>query len=225
MRGVVCACCLVTALTGCSPAPKPVETSTPASGAVSNSGKMPITSRSNEAVALYARGRTLNENLPPHEAHALFQQAIALDPAFAMGQYALASTAPTARQVREHLDKALALAAGASEGERLLIRAMQARIDANPTAGQQYAESLVTRHPNDERAHWVLGNAYSVQQAYDKAIDQFQQALAINPQYSLAWNSVGYAYRPTGNTAAAEKAFQQYIALVPNDPNPYDSYA
>lgn len=83
----------------------------------------------------------------------------------------------------------------------------------------------MTRHPNDERAHWVLGNAYSVQQAYDKAIDQFQQALAINPQYSLAWNSVGYAYRPTGNTAAAEKAFQQYIALVPNDPNPYDSYA
>ena len=225
MRGVMCACCLLTALSGCSPAPKSVEASTPASRAGSNSGKMPITSRSNEAVALYARGRTLNENLQPHEAYALFQQAIALDPTFAMGEYALASTAPTAKHAREHLDKALALAPGASDGERLLIRAMQARIDANPTAVQQYAESLATRYPNDERAHWVLGNAYSAQQAYDKAIEQFEQAIAINPQYSLAYNSVGYAYRPTGNTTAAEKAFQRYIALVPNDPNPYDSYA
>lgn len=63
------------------------------------------------------------------------------------------------------------------------------------------------------------------QQEYNEAVAQFQKAIAINPQFSLAYNSVGYALRPTGNTGAAEKAFLQYIALVPNDPNPYDSYA
>ena len=223
MRSAVCACCLLAALTSCRPGAKSVVTA--AASAASNGGKMPITSQSSEAVALFLRGRTLNENLQPHEAFALFQQAVALDPAFAMGEYALASTAPTAKQVREHLDKALALADKASEGERLLIFAMRARIDADPTAVRQYAESLTTRYPRDERAHWVLGNAYSAQQLYVKAIEQYQTAIAINPQYSLAYNSVGYAYRPMGNTTAAEKAFLKYIALVPTDPNPYDSYA
>jgi tetratricopeptide (TPR) repeat protein len=223
MRGVFCLCCLITALTSCRPGAKSVVVS--AASASANSGKMPITSQSSEAVALFLRGRILNENLQPHEAFALFQQAVALDPSFAMGEYALASTAPTAKQVRDHLDRAIALADKVSEGERLLIFAMRARIDADPAAVRQYAESLMTRYPRDERAHWVLGNAYSAQQLYVKAIEQYQTAIAINPQYSLAYNSVGYAYRPTGNTAAAEKAFLKYIALVPSDPNPYDSYA
>ena len=36
---------------------------------------------------------------------------------------------------------------------------------------------------------------------------------------------MGYAYRQSGDNASAEKAFQKYIELIPQDPNPYDSYA
>ena len=225
MRSLLRASCLLTALSGCQPTPKSVSASTSALGAISSSGKIPITSHSRDAVALYVRARALNENLQPHEAYAIFQQAVVLDPAFALGHYGLASTAPTAKQVRDHLAKAIELSSNASEGERLLILAMRARLDGEPIAVRQIAESLARRFPKDERAHWVLGNACSAQQMYDKAVEHFQQAIAINPQFSLAYNSIGYAYRPTGDMAAAEKAFQQYIALVPNDPNPYDSYA
>jgi tetratricopeptide (TPR) repeat protein len=35
---------------------------------------------------------------------------------------------------------------------------------------------------------------------------------------------MGYAYRQVGDYDNAEKAFQKYIQLIPNDPNPYDSY-
>ena len=35
---------------------------------------------------------------------------------------------------------------------------------------------------------------------------------------------MGYAYRHLGDFANAEKAFTKYIELIPNDPNPYDSY-
>ena len=36
---------------------------------------------------------------------------------------------------------------------------------------------------------------------------------------------MGYAYRFLGQYQEAERAFQKYIELIPNDPNPYDSYA
>ncbi len=47
----------------------------------------------------------------------------------------------------------------------------------------------------------------------------------MNPTFTTAWNLVGYAYRQTGDYASAEKAFQKYVELIPQDPNPYDSYA
>ncbi len=225
MRSVTRTICLIAAICSCHPAPKSVAASTSAADTVPSTGKIPISAHSRAAIELYQRARALNENLQPHEAYALFEKAVALDSSFAMGEYGLAATAPTAKQVREHLTKAVALSRNVSNGERLLILAMQARVDADPISVRQYAESLVTHYPRDERAHWVLGSAWSAQQSYEKAIEQYQRAIDINPQYSLAYNAIGYAYRPTGNTAAAEKAFRQYIALVPNDPNPYDSYA
>ena len=36
---------------------------------------------------------------------------------------------------------------------------------------------------------------------------------------------LGYAYRQQGDYANAEQSFKKYIELIPNDPNPYDSYA
>ena len=187
--------------------------------------KVPITTGSPEARALYLQGRALNEQLRAHDANAMFERAAANDPTFAMAEYSLALTALTAKARQDHLDKAARLAEKASEGERLLIRAQQARANADPAGTMAHVLALVARYPQDERAHWALGNSYLGRQHYDQAIAEYQKAIAINPGYSAAYNSVGYAYRPTGNLAAAEKAFQKYIALVPNDPNPYDSYA
>ena len=36
---------------------------------------------------------------------------------------------------------------------------------------------------------------------------------------------LGYAYRQQEDYANAEQSFKKYIELIPNDPNPYDSYA
>jgi tetratricopeptide (TPR) repeat protein len=56
-------------------------------------------------------------------------------------------------------------------------------------------------------------------------VTEYTRATAINPAFSPAWNQLGYAYRFLDKPAEAEQAFKKYIALVPDDPNPYDSYA
>ncbi len=79
--------------------------------------------------------------------------------------------------------------------------------------------------PNDERAHFNLGAFDFAQQDYPQAIEHLKKAPELAPNYSPAYNMLGYAYRQVGDYANAEQAFKKYIELIPSDPNPYDSYA
>jgi tetratricopeptide (TPR) repeat protein len=188
-------------------------------------GKVPITTSSEEARSLYLQGRVFVERLQAREGRALFERAVARDPDFALAEYNLALAAPNAREASAHLERALARASRVSPGERLLILAQQARVNADPAQVVRHLEALVAQYPQDERGHWLLGSAYGIGQRYAEAIAEYRKAIVINPGFSLAYNSIGYAYRAIDSMAEAEQAFQRYIALVPDDPNPYDSYA
>jgi tetratricopeptide (TPR) repeat protein len=188
-------------------------------------GKMPVTTRSEVARRLYVKGLEYADQLRFLEAREQFQQAVVEDSGFAMAHYYLALNSPTAKAFRIHVDQAARLADKASEGERLLIRSLEANANADPAKSLEYAKEAVAKYPQDERAQLALAFGYGAEQDFEKAIDALKKSIAINPEFSPAYNSLGYAYRPLGKYPEAEKAFKQYIQLVPNDPNPYDSYA
>jgi len=188
-------------------------------------GKIPITTASAEAKAEFLQGRELAEKLQITDSIPHYQKAVALDPSFAWGELSLANNAPTGKEFFEHLDRAVALSDKASQGERLLILATKAAANNDTVKQQENLEALVAAYPDDERAHFNLGGFYFGQQDYSKAIEQYRKATEIAPEYSTAWNILGYAYRQNGDYASAEKSFQKYIQLIPKDPNPYDSYA
>ncbi len=221
---------LVSVPLGC--APKDSDKSTTdspaaatAGGDVARNAKIPVTSASDEARSLYVKGRDLSEQLRNQDARPLFEQAVAKDSTFALAHYNLALTSPTTKEFLQHLSQAVALSNKASEGEQLLIRSLDANAKADPATSLRLAEEIVAKYPQDERAHFNLGNAYNGRQQYDKAVAEYKKAIEINPNYSPVYNSLGYTYRSMDNNAEAEQAFKKYIELVPNDPNPYDSYA
>ena len=229
------ACGVVSILMGCN---RPKADSAGESGSVTGDsikdaagtgtatkGKVPVTTKSEEARKLYLKGQEYGDQLRFHEARQLYQQATAKDPDFAMAHLRLAQNSPTTKESRAHLNQAVALSDNATEGERLTILRLQASFNADPAKALQLAEELVRKYPEDERAHLVLANAYNSRQDYQNTIQELKKAIELAPTFSPAYNSLGYAYRPVGNYAEAEKAFKKYIELVPNDPNPYDSYA
>ncbi len=200
--------------------------SNPTSASASSpGGKIPITTKSDEARNEYLKGRALADKLLAQDSLAHFDRAIALDPEFAAAELARANASPTAKDFFDHQQKAIGLADKASEGERLQILASQAGANGDVTKQKELLEKLVAAYPGDERAHFALGGYYFGQQDMAQAIEHYKKATELAPDYSGAWNILGYAYRQQGDYASAEQAFKKYIELIPNDPNPYDSYA
>lgn len=208
------------ASSACNQAKNPTSAS-----ASSEAGKIPITTKSEEAKNEFLQGRALAEKLLAQDSLAHFDRAIALDPEFAAAELARSNASPTAKEFFEHQQRAVSLADKASEGEKLLILANQAGANGAVAKQKEYLENLVAEYPGDERAHFNLGGYYFGQQQFSQAIEQYKKATEIAPNYSAAYNILGYSYRQQGDYAKAEEAFKKYIELIPNDPNPYDSYA
>jgi tetratricopeptide (TPR) repeat protein len=190
-----------------------------------NDGKIPITTKSEEAKKEFLQGRDLSERLLGQESLQHFDKAIALDPEFASAELARANNSPTAKDFFDHLKNAVSLADQSSNGEKLLILANEAGANGDVTKQKQYLDKLVAAYPNDERVQFTLANYHFGQQELGPAVEHYKKATEIAPNYSPAYNVLGYAYRQQGDYANAEQAFKKYIELIPNDPNPYDSYA
>ncbi len=208
---------LVPALTfvGCTATTEPVAKAT----------TIPITTPSDEARALYLEGRDLVEKLRAADGQERFRKAAALDESFALAWYGQALSAQSAKEFWEALEKAKARVGEVSEGERLMILALDAGAGSDPTAQARYLSELTVAYPEDERAWNLLGVNHFVRQEYGEAIAAYEKAIAIAPEYSTPYNQLGYARRFLGDLEGAEEAFKKYIALIPDDPNPYDSYA
>ncbi len=206
------------------------DPSAPKNSASSNTetaaaGKIPITTSSEEARKEFLQGRDLNEKLLIQDSIAHFDKAISLDPNFASAELSRSAVSPTGKEFFDHLKKAVSLADKASNGEKLLILGTEAGANGNPAKQKEYLDQLIAAYPNDERANFALGGYYFGQQDFPQAIQYYKKATELNASFSSAFNLLGYAYRQNVDYPNAEAAFKKYIELIPNDPNPYDSYA
>jgi tetratricopeptide (TPR) repeat protein len=213
------------ALAGCTGVEGLKTASTTTGDAARTTGKIPNTTASEEARKEFLAGRDLAERLLIQDSIQHFDRALSLDPTFALAELNRANVSPTAKEFFDHLKKAVTISDKASEGERLLILGTQAGANGDAVKQKEYLEKLVANYPNDERARFTLGGYYFGQQDFDSAIAQYKKATEIAPDYSPAYNILGYAYRQKEGYADAEQAFRKYIELIPNDPNPYDSLA
>ena len=197
----------------------------PAAPFASPGATIPITTKSEDARKAYLEGRDLFERLRFADARDRFQRAVELDPSFALALLQLANTQPSARLFNETIAQAKAASAGASKGEQMLIDAGVAGGQGDNATQLRILKELTAAYPKDERAHVAYGNALFGTQDWADAIATYDRATKLNASYSPIYNQLGYANRFLGRMDAAEKAFRKYIELIPDDPNPYDSYA
>jgi len=188
-------------------------------------GKIPITTKSKQARAFYLQGRELSENLRGQEAIRFFQQAIAEDSIFALAYLELAMVQPSTKEFFEAFNTAKTLTDHISVGERLMIYGIDAAVSGLQMQQRKMYLDLVDIYPSDERAHYLLGNYFYGKQEYQAAIKEYHKAIVINSDFAPLYNQLGYAHRFLGEYGQAKTAFKKYLQLIPDDPNPLDSYA
>ena len=82
-------------------------------------------------------------------------------------------------------------------------------------------EDAVSKSPLKPRPHNNLGPIYFDEGKYDSAIEQYEIALRLDPDYDLAHNNLGNAYRMKGWT---DKAIEQYEIALKLNPQFIDAH-
>src|SRR6185312_11556458 len=155
-----------------------------------------------------------------------FRKAVQADPQFALGHIFLTffSQDPT-EQVAER-EKALATRASAGPEEKLVIDWLANATEANWVPAIQAMNEALSSYPNDKHLHWLAGWWLQLDRSQtQRAIAMFEQTMKIDPQFADAYNEAAYCYARQGNFDKAFADIKRYTELVPNEPNPQDSFA
>jgi tetratricopeptide (TPR) repeat protein len=185
-----------------------------------------ITTSSQEALKYFLEGRDLQENLAYASATKLLDKAIELDPDFAMAYLYRAYSGGGFNVFRENLEKAADLVDKVSDGEKHWILARKAYSDSDTPTMKEHADHLMKLYPADKRVQTLMGNYYyTLHNDFPKALQCYQKAVELDKDYASVYNMIGYCQLVMENYEEAEKAFKRYIEIIPDAPNPYDSYA
>ncbi|HPG40945.1 MAG TPA: tetratricopeptide repeat protein [bacterium] len=187
-----------------------------------------VTTSSVEAYKYYAQGVELESKLYLDQAAVEFKKAVGIDSTFASAWHHLGviqGANGNNREAVELLDKAVHYSESSPPKERLKILASHAIMTGSLYEAIEIYKQLTNMFPEDDNAHFNLGNYYFMQNnSWDKAIEEFEITIALNPKNKLAYNHLGYACAATGKLDYAWHYLQKYIELAPDEPNPYDSY-
>lgn len=85
------------------------------------------------------------------------------------------------------------------------------------TAAFGELRQYVGTHPQSAQAHYLMGKFYVSQRAMDKASDELQKALQLDPTLGEAWAYLALACEALGDNTRALQAAQKAVALNPRD--------
>ncbi len=162
-----------------------------------------------------------------HDALALLEKALALDPQFAMAQarigYVYAVRLGEGEKAKPYLAKALALGDRLSEKDKLFIAAWQATAEKEPARIIEAYRELIVRHPLESEAYLRLNQTLRAQERDQEALQVIRQGLVIDPDWAPLYNHLGSVLKWLGRKDEALAAYQRCLQLTPKDPNAYDS--
>ena len=186
-----------------------------------------VTTSSMEAYKHYIEGREAVDKFYWEEALNYFKQAVELDPNFGAATFFLAYINGVQGNIQardEAIKKGKELAAmGATEKERLWIDVLYARfIEKDQEKSVRILQEMADKYPKEKEIQHVLG-MYIRPQEPDRAIEAYNKALELDPNYAMAVNNLAYVYLDIGRYEEAEIYFKRYVELSPGEANPHDS--
>jgi len=185
---------------------------------------LPVTTSSSKARELYEKGMADYENLRLERATDGWRAAVKEDPDFALAQVWIAFNSRNPVEASAAREKAKALAAKVTPGERFMIQWIANIQEANFIAGISAMNDMLAMFPKDKRLLYLTGNWLIFENGNEQARKLFERALALDKNYPAALNDAAYVYARDRDFDKAFDAMERYTRALPNEPNPHDSY-
>lgn len=201
-----------------------VAQQSPLSQASSLSAVLPLTSKSAEARRLVEQALSLYlDQVEQEKASQILRKAVQVDPDFAMGHEFLAQISlDSAEQVSEQ-EKAFATRHHATTSEQTVIEWYQDAADHKLISAITKMNDVLNQYPHDKWMVWMTTWWLQNQAQYERVISIYERS-GITDSPGLI-NNLGYNYAYVRQFDKAFAMMDKYVALLPDDSNPQDSYA
>ncbi|MGA2377567.1 MAG: tetratricopeptide repeat protein [Candidatus Sulfotelmatobacter sp.] len=190
----------------------------------SNAASMPVTTSSAEARSLYEKGMQDYENLYLERCNDDWRAAVKADPNLAVAWAWIAFNSSNPQEVSAAREKAKAIAPKLTPGERLMIDWIVKVQEGDFIGGISAMNDMLEMFPKDKHLLYLAGNWLMGENGTDQAQRLFEKALAIDKNFPAALNDLAYVDARNRQFDKAFAAMDRYVALLPKEPNPQDSY-
>lgn len=193
-------------------------------GKKSESASLPITTSSDQARALYLKGVTDYENLYLERCNDDWRAAVKEDPNLALAWAWIALNSSNPQEVSAARAKAKELAPKLTPGEQLMIAWIAKVEEGDFLGGITAMNDMLELYPHDKHVLYLAGNWLMLENGDDQAQRIMEKALALDKNFPPALNDLAYLYARDRKFDKAFAAMDRYVALLPKEPNPQDSY-
>jgi len=188
-----------------------------------------VTTNSMEAYRFYLEGRENGRKLYDDEARIAYEKAVEIDPEFAEAWHNLGITYSILQNIEARnaaFIKAKSLSHKLTEKTRYIIERNYASVierdsDKSFCLLLEYAE----KYPKEKGTFYRLAQYYWGRGDLDRAMEEYNKVLELDPNYGDAHNMLGDIYVKKGNFSKAIEHLKKYISLSPGEANPVDSLA
>ena len=185
---------------------------------------LPITTSSAKARELYFKGMQDYENLYLERCNDDWRAAVKEDPNLAVAWAWIAFNSGNPQEVSAAREKAKALAPKLNPGEQLMIAWIVKVQEGDFIGGITAMNDMLEMYPHDKHLLYLAGNWLMGENGDDQARRFMEKALVLDKNFPAALNDLAYVEARNREFQKAFVAMDRYVALLPNEPNPQDSY-
>jgi tetratricopeptide (TPR) repeat protein len=186
-------------------------------------GTLPLTTKSEEVRRLMEKVWDIGlDQVEQAQAIEVLRKALKIDPSFAMGHEFLSQMSLDPAEQKSEQEKAFATRSHASAAERLVIEWLQDAADHKLIPAITKMNDVLSRYPHDKWVVFLANRWLTHQTQYDRAIAVFENSGLDAPGLM---NNTAYTYAYSRQFEKSFALMDKYVAALPKDPNPQDSYA
>jgi tetratricopeptide (TPR) repeat protein len=179
-----------------------------------------------EAYRHYQQGHDLRRRLMLDEARPEYEEAIRLDPQFALAMWELGGVCSALGQRRQAdalRNKVETMQSRLPRKEQLALKVLQSNRAGDYEAAIRAWEALLAEYPRESDQRVALASALHSIGQDERALALLQEGQRLDPNDHYGLNYLCYTYARMGNLQAALETNDRYRSFLPEDPNPWDT--